>query len=141
MLAVFKRTNNKDVFITRINVVPVQELNQKMLVAEYVEIMRLPGNLEKALNRKSKPFSFDEIPSQYVLGTGHVKFFFNKMQYLEKRFEQLVEEMLRRGYNPNYRDSSIFTRCSYEFYNDYIPTENALEINRARIKERTKVTT
>ena len=107
-------------------------------MAEYREITRLPSNLKAALNRKSKPFSFSEIPSEYVLGTGHVKFFFNKMKYLEKRFESLVSEMLARGYNPTYRDSSIFTGCAEEFYGDYEPTEKAMEINRQRIRERTK---
>lgn len=110
-----------------------------MLLAEYREITRLPNNLIKSLNRKSKPFSFSEIPSQYVLGPGHVKHFYDKMLFLQKRFEQLVDEMLRRGYNPTYRDSSIFTQCPVEFYNDYIPTSEAIELNKARILERTRV--
>lgn len=124
--------------MTRINLVPVEELSRQHLVAEYREITRLPGNLKTALTRKSKPFSFTEIPSEYVLGTGHVKFFFDKMQFLEQRFEQLVAEMLKRGYNPSYMDSTIFRDCLPEFYNNYVPTERALEINRQRIKERSK---
>lgn len=124
--------------MTRINVVPVKELSRQHLLAEYREITRLPGNLQTALNRKSKPFSMMEVPPQYVLGKGHVKFFFTRMKYLEQRFEQLVEEMINRGYKPNYRDSSIFRDCLPEFYNDYTPTEEALELNRQRIAERTK---
>lgn len=77
-----------------------------------------------------------EIAPHYILGTGHVKFFFDKMQFLEQRFEQLVNEMISRGYNPNYRDSSIFRNCLPQFYNNYEPTEEALELNRQRIKER-----
>jgi hypothetical protein len=46
--------------------------------------------------------------------------------------------MLKRGYKPNYTDSSIFNDCSSEFYKNYEPTEEALSINRQRIKERTK---
>lgn len=121
--------------MTRINVIPVQELNGKMLVAEYREIMRLPNNLEKSLNRKGKSFSMNEIPSQYKLGTGHVKFFFDKFAFLEKRFKQLLDEMDNRGYNAKFRDSTMF-QVSPEFYNDYSPTQNAIEINRERIKER-----
>lgn len=124
--------------MTRINVVPVSELSSKHLVAEYREMARLPGNLHTSLNRKSKPFSFSEIPSQYVLGTGHVKFFFTKMKFLQNRYEELLAEMYKRGYNPSYTDSSIFTNCPKEFYNDYTPTPEALELNRQRIKERTK---
>jgi deoxyribonuclease (pyrimidine dimer) len=124
--------------MTRINVVPVQELSRQHLIAEYREITRLPGNLYDWINRKSKPPSFAEIPAEYKLGTGHVKFFYNKFKYLEKRFGALIEEMLCRGYNPNFTDSSIFRRVDSIYYNDYSPTEQAIEINRQRIKERTK---
>lgn len=123
--------------MTRINVVRVEELSRQHLVAEYREIMRLPGNLNAWLNRKSKPPSFDEIPLEYKLGTGHVKFFFNKFLFLQKRFENLVDEMLSRGYNPRFTDSTIFIVDNL-YYNDYTPTEEAIQINRQRIKERTK---
>lgn len=121
--------------MTRINVVAPKELHTKHLVAEYREITRLPTNLRTALNRKSKVFSVAEIPSEYVLGKGHVKFFFNKMLFLKKRFESLVDEMLQRGYNPTYRDSSIFD-ADAQYMNDYVPTEQAIQINRERINDR-----
>ena len=122
--------------MTRINVVPVQELTNQHLLAEYREITRLPSNLNKALNRKGKPFDLSEIPPEYVLGTGHVKFFFNKMLFLSKRFELLVNELIKRGYNINYTDSTIFLQCDDTFKNDYIPTQEALEMNRQRINDR-----
>lgn len=122
--------------MTRINVVPVETLSRQHLIAEYREITRLPGNLRASLSRKSKPFSMSEISSQYLLGTGHVKFFFDKMQYLEKRFSQLTTEMLRRGYNPSFTDTSIFSNCPIQFYNNYEPTTEAIALNMARIKER-----
>jgi deoxyribonuclease (pyrimidine dimer) len=121
--------------MTRINVVPVQELSGKHLVAEYREITRLPNNLKKSLNRKTKPFSVDEIPKEYVLGKGHVKFFYDKMKFLKNRYEQLVQEMLCRGYNPQFTDSSLF-EVSSRFFNDYKPTTEAIELNRQRIKKR-----
>jgi deoxyribonuclease (pyrimidine dimer) len=124
--------------MTRINVVPPSELSRQHLVAEYREITRLPGNLNAWLNRKTKPHDFKEIPADYKLGTGHVKFFYNKFQYLEKRFEAIIEEMLSRGYHPNFTDSSIFKRVDNLYYNDYNPTMEAIEINRERIMERTK---
>lgn len=120
--------------MTRINIVPVQELSTKHLVAEYREITRLPNNLKISLSRK-KPFKLEEIPEFYTLGKGHVKFFYNKFKFLKDRFEALVDEMIRRDYNPNYRDSSIFD-VEAEWFWDYKPTDEALEINRQRIAER-----
>lgn len=122
--------------MTRINVVPVESLSRQHLIAEYREITRLPGNLRTSLSRKSKPFSMSEISNEYILGTGHVKFFFDKMQYLEQRFTQLTTEMIRRGYNPNFTDASIFRNCPVEFYNQYEPTPEAIALNIGRIKER-----
>lgn len=122
--------------MTRINVVPPSELSTRHLVAEYREITRLPGNLKTSLTRKTKPFDLKEIPDEYTLGKGHIKFFLNKMLFLRKRFESLVDEMLSRGYNPTYRDSGIFCVEDELFNNDYIPTEKAVNLNRERIKER-----
>lgn len=124
--------------MTRINVVPVTDLSTKHLVAEYREIARLPNNLRTSLNRKGKQFSYSEIPNSYTLGKGHVKFFYDKMKFLQNRFEQLVTEMLRRGYNPMFRDSTIFIPDNIKFYNDYVPTEEAIKINMERIVERSK---
>ena len=121
--------------MTRINVIPVEELTREHLVAEYKEIMRLPNNLKKSLNRKTKPFCTSEIPTEYKMGKGHVKFFYDKFGYLKQRFESLLAEMIRRGYNPNYLDSSIFV-VDNKYMNGYTPTNEALRVNRERIKER-----
>ena len=121
--------------MTRVNCVPVQELTVKHLVAEYREITRLPKNLDKSLNRKGKPFDVKEIPSRYTLGKGHVKFFYNKMFWVKKRFETLVKEMLARGYNPQYTDSEIFN-VDDQWMGDWEPDSTALFLNRKRIKER-----
>ena len=122
--------------MTRINLIDPAELSTKHLVAEYREIMRLPGNLATSLNRKGKKFDLKEIPEQYTLGTGHVKFFYNKMAFLEKRFKMLVQEMLNRNYKPNYTEMETFSSCEQQYYNDYIPTPEAININRQRILER-----
>lgn len=124
--------------MTRINVISPKELTREHLVAEYREITRLPGNLKTSLNRKGKPFKLTEIPTDYTLGKGHVKFFYDKMLFLKQRFESLVNEMLERGYKPNFTDSSIFIPENEQYYKDYSPTENAVKINLERIQERLK---
>ena len=122
--------------MTRINVVPVQELCNKHLFAEWREMPRLVTNLNQSLNRKSKPFSVSEISPEYILGKGHVKFFFDKFKYLHNRHIELTNELIRRGYNLSISDSSLFASVEPQWYNDYIPTNEALELNRERIKDR-----
>lgn len=117
--------------MTRINVVDPKELSTKHLIAEYREIARMPGYLRRSLESGSM-----DIPPEYVLGTGHVKFFYDKMLYLEKRFISLVSEMNRRGYIANYSDPTIFSNCDKRFYNDWQPDYKAIELNRKRILER-----
>jgi len=102
-------------------------------MAEYREMPRLVKNLETSLNRKSNPFSFDEIPNQYKLGSGHVKFFFDKFKYLYKRHIKLRSELIIRGYNLSESNSDIFKSVPNEYYNDYNPTIEAIAINEERI--------
>lgn len=122
--------------MTRVNVVPPKELCNKHLFAEWREMPRLVANLQASLNRKSKPFSKTEISPVYKLGTGHVKFFFDKFKYLHKRHKSITEELLMRGYSLSTTDSSIFGTVPNEYYQDYKPTEDAMNINRERIKIR-----
>jgi len=121
--------------MTRINVVPVEELTNMHLLGEYKEITRLPNYLKRSLNRK-KPFSFDEIPSRYTLGKGHVKFFYNKMMWLQTRYVELADEMERRGMSPKRLHEHLFLSVPKKFYNDYKPDKAAMEINRERILDR-----
>lgn len=120
--------------MTRINLVDPKLLTDQHLLAEFREIARLPKNLQQSLNRKSKQFSLDEIPKEYVLGKGHVKFFFNKFKFLQKRYESIVEELHNRGINIKYTDSSIFQVYTDNgiYYQDYEPTyrEISRSINR-----------
>ena len=123
--------------MTRINVVPVEELTTKHLVAEYRENPRVFALAHKAYINRTK--WYNKQPQNYTLGTGHVLFFYNRLKYISTRQKQLVDEMIKRGYNPQ------FTECLEQqwkdkfpqnYWNDYVPTEQALEINRQRIKER-----
>lgn len=122
--------------MTRINVVPVHELCNKHLFAEWREMPRVVSSLRKSLNRKSKAFDMSEIPPEYVLGKGHVKFFFDKMQYLHNRHKELTDELLKRGYRINTVDSSIFQLVDDKWYNGYSPSVKDMELNRERIKDR-----
>jgi hypothetical protein len=123
--------------MTRVNVVPPKELCNQHLMAEYREMPRLLKNLKSSLNRKSSPFSMSEISNEYILGSGHVKFFFDKFQFLYIRHKIITKELLLRNYNlsmPNLSD--VFLEVDKKWFNNYEPDANALRLNRERIKIR-----
>jgi deoxyribonuclease (pyrimidine dimer) len=122
--------------MTRINLVSVKDLMDQHLLAEHREITRLPKNLQTSLNRKSGPLRDSEIPPSYVLGTGHVKFFMDKFQWLENRFKELTDECIARGFNITHRDETIFRNVPSKYYNEYSPTLEEIKLNKSRIDDR-----
>ena len=119
--------------MTRINCgIPPRELNNKHLFSEYREMKRIPNMLIKG------KYSLKDIPENFTLGKGHVKFFYNKLLYLKNRNEELKNECLLRGINiTDYSETyniaiSLFPNLS----NDYIPSDRDREIIRKRISER-----
>ncbi len=126
--------------MTRINVVDPSELTNKHLMGEIHEITRVFGLVRKAQDRKINRYNFrDKIdpPLTYTLGTGHVKFFYNKLDFIVKRYYSLNDEALSRGYNVNPIDkNSLVSGIDKWWFDDYNPTPEAVEINRKRINER-----
>lgn len=113
--------------MTRINVVPVTELCDKHLLAEYRELPRV-FKLAKVCK---------DAPTEYTLGAGHVKFFYDKLTFLINRFKELVDECQARGFNIKHFTPPVLDfDPPDELFNDYIPTPEALAINRARIAQR-----
>jgi deoxyribonuclease (pyrimidine dimer) len=121
--------------MTRINVVPVQELSRQHLVAEYREIVRV-----FALARKAQYSNFErKQPTEYTLGTGHVLYFYDKLGYIKQRYTELIDEMHTRGYTCKpvcLVEASSGIREA--LFKTYTPTAKALEINRQRIQQRTE---
>ena len=115
--------------MTRINIIPPAELCDQHLLAEYRELTRIPNLVAKG------KFSLEGQPSDYKLGTGHVKFFFDKMQFLFERYNSLHEECLARGFNVKNIWPKNLTKDEF-FWKNYIPTESAILENRERIKIR-----
>ncbi len=122
--------------MTRINCVPVSELTSKHLVAEYRELPRVFGLVRECQNRGVIPSTLTaKQPPSYVMGEGHVIFFYTRLGYIERRYIQLVKEMKSRGYIVNYPEPNLqgIGEC---WCGDWEPDEAAMKINRARIKER-----
>ena len=79
--------------MTRINLVAPSELVDEHLMAEYRELPRI---FKAAPQYKG---SITGLPESYRLGTGHVKFFYNKLDFLEERWLNLVQELVDRGFD------------------------------------------
>lgn len=119
--------------MTRINCIPVTELSDKHLLAEYRELPRIFTQLHKGQLRGKRP-------DRYVLGAGHVTFFADKCLYLIERYNDLIDEMGLRGFQVN-QDmiDSILRKCEdlpAWCMNNWLPDNRSVEINRHRIRER-----
>ena len=116
--------------MTRINVgIPVKKLSDKHLLAEHREIKRIP-NLVKAGRLSNK-----NQPEEFTLGTGHVKFFYDKLGFLLNRYKEIYEECLRRSFNVQ-DFSSAWEGIDPCLMNDYQPTPKAIKLIEDRILER-----
>lgn len=119
--------------MTRINCIPVSELANKHLVAEYRELPRVFGMMRRAIKAKREY----KIPPSYRLNTGHMTFFVDKGAYLLRRQRELVAEMQRRGMNPQFTDpDALVAGLPAEYMGDWEPDGAAMALSRERIDER-----
>ncbi len=120
--------------MTRINVLPPKELYDQHLIAEYRETRLLVKNLKRSFNSKNG-ISKSKIPKEFTLNRGHVLFFKDKGLYIEKRYKLLIDEMLNRGFEPQYLELDIEVWPN-GYFNDWEATERDMDIVRERIKEK-----
>ena len=120
--------------MTRINIIPVEELFDQHLIAEYREITMIPAALKRTLKSK-KGLDVSRINSKYTLNKGHVYFFYNKGKYLNKRYKKIINEMIKRGFNPDLKrkfETEIFIKN--DLYEDWTPKLEDFKIIRERIE-------
>lgn len=104
--------------MTRINCsIPPKNLTDQHLIAELKELPRIFTAVNK---RIEKGISFNDIPSEFTLGTGHCKFFYNKLKFLHIRFITLTTEYKIR-FEKDWQ-FGIDLKDVNHLYNDYIPT-------------------
>ena len=94
------------------------------------------SSLQRSL--KSPNYNSNKIPKKFTLGKGHVMFFYDKGEYLFKRYIDLKDEMLNRGFNPDSDRAFKSDQWPKHLFNDWNPTEEDQKIIRKRIKERIK---
>ena len=120
--------------MTRINLVPVEELSDAHLLAEYRE---LPRAIKQDVD-------ISNTPRRYTLGKGHVKWAAQYPVFLINRYYNLVNEMKHRGFTVNFPTTALNDlayKRKMELIVDgpsYLINDEDIEISRNRIIERYK---
>jgi len=113
--------------MVRVNIINPKKLADQHLIAEYNEILMLLGYVKNYPENKN-------IPDNYVLGKGHIKFFKNKLKYLENRHKIIKKEMNMRNFKTNKTINLKY--FPEELINNWIPKKEDFEIIIKRIKEK-----
>jgi deoxyribonuclease (pyrimidine dimer) len=122
--------------MTRINVIDPSILSDKHLGAEYRELPRIFGLVFAAITRNEKPTD-KRNPDLYVLGPGHVRFFYPRLGYLAARFNAIVAECKNRGRACQYEKiPEIYSSIPDEWKGQWTPTQEAIDLNISRINIR-----
>ncbi len=120
--------------MTRINSgIEPSELKRAHLLAEWREITMVPAALKRSLRTKSINEILRSIPSEFTLNAGHVKFFYDKMDYLKARMARIADEMYLRGYDVDLTRYTAFDGLPKDFYGQWTETVAAREIVLERI--------
>lgn len=112
--------------MTRINTIHPADLLDQHLFIEFREITRIATAHRHLTNRERVP--------EYVMGGGHMKFFYDKGKYCELRLIALQDELKRRG-------TVAFTPKDYKphvpgYHNDWQPDASAHIKNISRLHEK-----
>jgi len=116
--------------MVRINLINPKKLADQHLIAEYDEILMLLGYVKRYPENKN-------IPKEFCLGKGHMKFFKNKLKYIYKRHEKIKIEMKKRNFKTN--KTINLNKFPKELINDWKATKKDKEIIKNRIKEKLKL--
>jgi deoxyribonuclease (pyrimidine dimer) len=123
--------------MTRINSDLDPKLLKRMhLVAELREITMVPASLRRSLRTIQSATILTRIPKKFTLNKGHVSYFYDKLRFLQKRFNKLADEMERRGYNPDRSRIKAFDGFDDMWYNDWTSTAEDDAIVTERINFR-----
>jgi deoxyribonuclease (pyrimidine dimer) len=122
--------------MTRINVIEPSRLSDQHLGAEYRELPRVFGLVRDAIARGERPTD-PRNPDQYVLGAGHVRFFYPRLDYLLERYLKLCEECRKRGRAVNFGNpTDLITGIPADWFGYWTPDAHAEALDIDRINQR-----
>ena len=116
--------------MTRINLIPVEELSDQHLLAEHREIKRIPNVI------LSWKYSLNNQPKEFTLWQWHVKFFYDKMGFLADRYIDIYYECIKRWFKVEYYLDVFHKVDNILWANLWKPNEKDIKISKQRIKEK-----
>lgn len=120
--------------MTRINLVHPSLLSDRHLGAEYRELPRVFGLVRAAVDRGETAERYRRF-DRYVLGPGHVKFFYARLGWLSDRHAALVAECRRRGREVRFPLPPV-EGIGPEWFGDWVPLVTDIQLSISRINER-----
>lgn len=119
--------------MTRINsAIHPRCLTDQHLKAELRELPRIFTAVRKRIDQGK---DFNDVPSHFTLGTGHVKFFYDKCAFLTERHIFLRAEFATR-YGHMYEFDPSGYIVAEHLCNDYTPTQEERRLLIERISTR-----
>lgn len=123
--------------MTRINAdISPEALTDQHLMAEWREIKMVPKALVRALKTKSVSDVMKSIPKKFCLNVGHVRHFYDKMGFLQDRYEKLTKELLAREYQIDATRTLPTDGIPYVFFKGASYTSEDRSVVRSRIIQR-----
>ena len=125
--------------MTRINLVNVKDLADQHAMSEWREIKMIIPSAMRSLKTQTISMICQKISSQYTLNTGHIIFFYNKLNFLKDRFDKLTDELYQRGYNIKPFDFSTkeyYYVCNHIIQHLWTPTKKDIQISIDRLSQR-----
>lgn len=118
--------------MTRINLLSASQLADQHLIAEWRELPRVFSIVKKKLDEQ-KPIL---VWKHYTMGTGHVRFFYDKLLFLQKRHQELVKEAVKRGFKLSKTEKISLQAFPKAYCQDFTPSQEDLAISQQRIQEK-----
>ena len=118
--------------MTRVNILNPKDLTDQHLIAERLELTFVLSSAKRS-NESKKGL---HVAPKFTLNAGHVSFFHDKLQYIKNRFNELTQEMIDRGMNPQMPYPREYDTLPKGMWKDYVPTHEDETIIKERIVQR-----
>lgn len=121
--------------MTRINAdIDPKALADQHLLAEYNEIGMFYSSLRRSIKSKN---GIKNIPAKFTLNKGHVSFFYNKLLFVEDRYDRIRKELSIRGFDLNpFRIVCYPNEFPVDLYNNWHSSTEDEIIIKSRIYEK-----